>query len=492
MECFVGIDLGTSSVRAIAVNPKGRTVAAGQCEYDIMKPELNYAEQDMEQLWRAAVLAIRKMLSTGEEIRENISGIGFSGQMHGLVMLDAHGKLIRNAIIWADQRSSKQIEQIYGTIPRKEFCEIYGNRLSTGFLLPSLLWVREHEPWNYERTSKVLSPKDYIRYRICAEIGTDASDGSGTGIWDMEHRTWAYQLLNRLGISQNLLAQSHESYEKAGTVTEACEMETGLKAGTFVAYGGGDSLMMELGNGMIQRGRMASTIGTACHLTCALDQPLYDPEFRTNTWCHGEEKLWSIMGAHLSGGVALKWLKNNILEMGTFDEMNEYAAKVPEGSEGLLFLPYLNGERTPHNDPDAKAVYLGMTLKHTKAHMIRSTMEGIVYSMKESMAILESLGIRADRVIASGGGAKSPLFRQIQADMYNCPVYTNREKEQASLGAAISAAVGCGYFADYEEACAGMVRLNEEVTEPDPEHVKIYDEEFLRFREIYKANKGIF
>ena len=217
MKYFVGIDLGTSSVRAVAVNTEGRIAAAGQCEYDIMKPELNYAEQDMEQLWRAAVLAIRKMLSTGEEIRENISGIGFSGQMHGLVMLDAHGKLIRNAIIWADQRSSKQIEQIYGTIPRKEFCEIYGNRLSTGFLLPSLLWVREHEPWNYERTSKVLSPKDYIRYRICAEIGTDASDGSGTGIWDMEHRTWAYQLLNRLGISQNLLAQSHESYEKAGT-----------------------------------------------------------------------------------------------------------------------------------------------------------------------------------------------------------------------------------------------------------------------------------
>ncbi len=491
MKYFVGIDLGTSSVRAVAVNTEGRIAASGQCEYDIMKPELNYAEQDMEQLWRAAVPAIRKMLSTGEEIRENICGIGFSGQMHGLVMLDVHGKLIRNAIIWADQRSSKQIEQIYGTISRKEFCEIYGNRLSTGFLLPSLLWVREHEPWNYEKISKVLSPKDYIRYRICAEIGTDASDASGTGMWDMEHRTWAYQLLNRLGISKNLLAQSHESYEKAGTVTEACEMETGLKAGTFVAYGGGDSLMMELGNGMIQRGRMASTIGTACHLTCALDQPLYDPEFRTNTWCHGEEKLWSIMGAHLSGGVALKWLKDQILGFKDFDAMTEIAEEIPAGSEGMLFLPYLNGERTPHNDPDARAIYLGMTLKHTKAHMIRSTMEGIVYSMKESYDIFHSLGITAERMIAAGGGAKSRLFRQIQADMYQCPVYTNQEKEQAGVGAAMTAAVGSGYFRNYGEACDSMVHLSSEVTEPNPENMKRYEEDFQRFKEIYPANKKL-
>jgi xylulokinase len=198
------------------------------------------------------------------------------------------------------------------------------------------------------------------------------------------------------------------------------------------------------------------------------------------------------MGAHLSGGVALKWLKNNVLGMDSFDEMNVCAGRVPAGSEGLLFLPYLNGERTPHNDPDAKAVYLGMTLKHTKDHLIRSTMEGIVYSMKESLSILKELGIRADRVIASGGGAKSPLFLQIQADMYDCPIYTNREKEQASLGAAITAAVGCGVFGSLEEACRRMVRLNEEVTEPNPEHVRVYEEEFLRFREIYRANKSLF
>lgn len=492
MECFVGIDLGTSSVRAVAVDPMGRTIADGQCEYDIMKPELNRAEQDMEQLWQATIQAIRKMLSAAPEIREGIRGIGYSGQMHGLVMVDADGRPIGNAIIWADQRTGETIKKIYETVPEEQFGQVFCNRLSAGFLLPSLMWVKENEPQNYEKIYKVMLPKDYIRYRMCGEFGTDASDASSTGMWDMKNRTWAYEILNRLGVETDILVESHEAYEKAGVITDECAAQTGLKKGTFVAFGGGDSLMMELGNGMIKSGRMASTIGTACHLTCALDAPLYDPALRTNTWCHGGEKLWSIMGAHLSGGVALKWLKNNILEYGSFDDMTAIAQTIPAGSEGLLFLPYLNGERTPHNDPDAKAVYLGMTLKHTKAHLIRSTMEGIVYSMKESYAIFRSLGITADRVIAAGGGAKSPLFRQIQADMYDCPIYTNQGKEQASIGAAMTAAVGSGYFRDYEEACESMVRLNQEITEPIRENVKKYEEEFLRFKEIYHANKKLF
>ncbi len=492
MECFVGIDLGTSSVRAVAVNERGETVAAGQCEYDIIKPELNQAEQDMEKLWESTILAVREMLAQDAGLKDGIRGISYSGQMHGLVMIDKDKKPIRNAIIWADQRSAEQIDHIYESVSQEEFGRVFCNRLSTGFMLPSLIWVREKEPENYEKIYKVLSPKDYIRFRMCGELGTDASDASATGMWNMKERVWAFDLLEKLHLPADFFVDSHEAYEKAGCVSKDCAKDTGLKEGTVIAYGGGDSLMMELGNGMIKNGYMASTIGTACHLTCALESPVYDPMLRTNTWCHADRSLWSIMGAHLSGGVALKWLKNHILEMGTFDEMNEYAAKVPAGSEGLLFLPYLNGERTPHNDPDAKAVYLGMTLKHTRAHMIRSTMEGIVYSMKESMSILEGLGIRADRVIASGGGAKSPLFRQIQADMYNCAIYTNREKEQASLGAAITAAVGSGYFRNYEEACSCMVRLNPEITEPDPEHVRIYDEEFLRFKEIYNANKKIF
>ena len=492
MEYFVGIDLGTSSVRAVAVDPDGNASAAGQCEYDIQKPELDRAEQDMDQLWEATVQAIRKMLAEKPEIRDEVRGIGFSGQMHGLVMVDREIRPVGNAIIWADQRSAEQIRHIYGTVPEEEFAKVFENRLSTGFLLPSLVWVREKAPARYEKIYKVMLPKDYIRYRICGELGTDASDACSTGMWDMKARTWAFDILKKLDIPAEYLVESHESYEKAGTVTKECAERTGLKEGTFVAFGGGDSLMMELGNGMIRGGLMASTIGTACHLTCALDAPTYDPKLRTNTWCHGGEHLWSIMGAHLSGGVALKWLKNNILGAQSFDAMTALASEVPAGSEGLLFLPYLNGERTPHNDPNAKAVYLGMTLRHDKRHMIRSTMEGIVYSMKESYAIFRSLGIRGDRIIAAGGGAKSPLFRQIQADMYDCPIYINQGKEQASIGAAMTAAVGSGYYKDYEEACARMVHLSPEATEPIPENVKRYEEEFQRFKEIYFANKALF
>lgn len=492
MECFVGIDLGTSSVRAVAVDPAGRALAEGQCEYDIQKPRLNQAEQDMEQLWQATVRAIQKMLDGRGDIREGIRGIGFSGQMHGLVMADKDGNPIGNAIIWADQRSADQIEKIYGQVPREKLSSVFCNRLSTGFMLPSLMWVREHEPEKYERIYKIMCPKDFIRYRICGEWGTDASDGSGTGMWDMKKRTWAYEILHELGVPDEILVDSHEAYEKAGEVTRECSRLTGIREGTFVAYGGGDSLMMELGNGMIRSGLMASTIGTACHLTCALEEPLYDPLLRTNTWCHGGKGLWSIMGAHLSGGVALKWLKNNILGEESFDEMTAQAERAPVGSEGLLFLPYLNGERTPHNDPDAKAVYLGMTLRHQKEHMIRSTMEGIVYSMKESHAIFQSLGIAGSCIIAAGGGAKSRLFRQIQADMYDCPIYTNQGKEQASIGAAMTAAVGSGYYRGYQEACSAMVHLSREVTEPVKENVKIYEEEFQRFKEIYAANKNLF
>lgn len=492
MEYFVGIDLGTSSVRAVAVDPDGNASAAGQCEYDIQKPELDRAEQDMDQLWEATVQAIRKMLAEKPEIRDEVRGIGFSGQMHGLVMVDREIRPVGNAIIWADQRSAEQIRHIYGTVPEEEFAKVFENRLSTGFLLPSLVWVREKEPARYEKIYKVMLPKDYIRYRICGELGTDASDACSTGMWDMKARTWAFDILKKLDIPAEYLVESHESYEKAGTVTKECAERTGLKEDTFVAFGGGDSLMMELGNGMIRGGLMASAIGTACHLTCALDAPTYDPKLRTNTWCHGGEHLWSIMGAHLSGGVALKWLKNNILGAQSFDAMTALASEVPAGSEGLLFLPYLNGERTPHNDPNAKAVYLGMTLRHDKRHMIRSTMEGIVYSMKESYAIFRSLGIRGDRIIAAGGGAKSPLFRQIQADMYDCPIYINQGKEQASIGAAMTAAVGSGFYKDYEEACARMVHLSPEATEPIPENVKRYEEEFQRFKEIYFANKALF
>ncbi len=429
MSIYIGLDIGTSSSRAVAVTEKGVIVAIGQCEYDILKPQFNWAEQNMGQIWEATLQAVRRMIAAKPEIRTQIKGIGYSGQMHGLVMVDENYNPIYNAIIWADQRSKESIQNIYSIVPKEDFGRIYANQLSTGFMLPSLIWIREHIPEIYEKIYKIMLPKDYIRYKMCGEIGTDASDASSTGMWNTEKRTWSYEIIDRLKIPRSFFVNSHESYEKAGEITAECADLTGLKKGTFVSYGGGDSLMMELGNGMIGEGRFASNIGTGCNINCALRQPLYDPLLRTNTWCHARENLWALMGAHLSGGVALKWMKTKILKEDSFDNMTAQASTVPAGSEGVLFLPYLNGERTPHNDPNAKAIFLGMNLKHIRAHIIRSVMEGIVFSMKESLEIVRSLGMPVKKIIAAGGAAKSPLFLQIFNDTATTEIYTNSGNE---------------------------------------------------------------
>ena len=285
MGYLIGIDLGTSGTKTVWFDTEGNIVASALVEYPMYQPHNGWAEQDPAD-WRRAAFETLKTV-TSEVDASKIRGIGISGQMHGLVMVDQDIRPIGNAIIWADQRTGEQISHIYETVPEEEFGRVFENRLRAGFLLPSLVWGREKQPQSYEKIYKVMLPKDYIRYKICGELGTDASDASSTGMWDMKNRTWAYGILEKLGIPKDLLVESHESYENAGKATEEGAGLTGLKKGTFVAYGGGDSLMMELGNGMIRGGLMASTIGTACHLTSALDAPLFDPKLRTNTWCHG-------------------------------------------------------------------------------------------------------------------------------------------------------------------------------------------------------------
>lgn len=490
--CFVGVDLGTSGAKAAAFDEAGRLVALGRREYGLSKPRPDWAEQDMESLWAATAAAIRQMLAQSPGLAGRVRAVGFSGQMHGLVMLDGALRPIRPAITWADQRSGGQIAALYAQVDPAWFHGLYRNRLSTGFLLPSLMWVRENEKEAYARLRHVLLPKDYIRLRLGGDLATDCSDASSTGLWDMAGRCWPAGLWPRLGLDPAVLPEARESCAPAGRVSRQGEGETGLAAGTPLACGGGDSLMMAVANGLIAPGPVSATIGTSCQLTCAVGAPVYDPELRTNTWCHARAGLWAVMGAHLSGGVALKWLRDNVLAAGGYDGMTALAAAVPAGSEGLLFLPYLSGERTPHNDPRARAIYLGLTLKHGRGHLVRAAMEGVAYSLRESLAIFQSLGLLATKIIAGGGGARSALFRQIQADMYGRPVYVNREAEQAALGAAITAAVSVGHFQSYEEACAAMARLSDEVTEPDPAAMAVYAENFPRFQKLYLANRELF
>lgn len=492
MKYYMGIDLGTSSVKTLIMQEDGAVTDIAQEGYDIQKPFSKYAQQDMEQLWQAAKKTICTVLMRHPECRNQIAGIGYSGQMHGLVMLDKSGRLLGDAIIWADQRSAETIQDIYRQIPEAEYKEVTLNALSTGFLASSLMWVKEKEPARYEAIDKIMLPKDYIRYRMCGEIGTDMSDASSTVLFDTKNRQWAWGFIERLGLDKGFFVPCHEAYELAGEVTGSCQTETGLNEGTKIVYGGGDSLIQAVGNGIISPGILCANIGTASQLSCALDKPLYDKAFRTNTFCHVHEKRWMLMGANLSGGIALKWLLENMLDMKSVEEATALAQTARAGSQGLLFLPYLSGERTPYNDPDAKGIYFGLTLKHTRAELIRSTMEGIVFALRNSLDIFRDIGVEIDSVLASGGGARGALFRQIQADMFGTEIRTSVVSEQACVGACITAAVGTGDYRTYEEACGRIIRFSDEVTEPDAEHGKIYNERYQIYKELYPANNKLF
>ena len=492
MKYFVGIDLGTSSVKSLLMREDGWVAGTAQRAYDIVKVRSDWAEQDMELLWNAARETLQELMGKNPELRSRVVGIGYSGQMHGLVALDKAGKPVRSAIIWADQRSADAIEAIYRVIPEERCSSITLNTLSTGFLMSSLEWVRLHEPENYEKIDKVLLPKDYIRYRMCGELGTDASDASGTGAFHTAERRWAWELIDSLGFSRSLFVPCCESSQVSGRITESCARETGLPQGVPVVCGSADTLAQAVGNGMTAPGTLTCNIGTASQMACAINRPLHDPLYRTNTLCHVKRDTWLLMGANLSGGISLKWLKNQIFHMDSYDAMTAEAAAVPAGSEGLFFLPYLNGERTPWNDPAARGIYFGLNLRHTRAHLIRSAMEGIVYGQKYSLEIFRSLGIENRRMIASGGGARGRLFREIQADMFGQEIYKSLSEEQAGIGAAIMAAVGTGAYADYQEACGRIVEFSDDVVEPDEERRKIYEERFQIFQELYPANRELF
>lgn len=492
MRYFMGIDLGTSSVKALIVDEQGGIAGVAQCGYDIRKSRIEYAEQDIEALWAATRQVIAGAIADAGVGAEAIAGIGYSGQMHGLVTVDAAGAPVRDAIIWADQRSADAIEEIYRAIPREEYLATSLNALSTGFLIASLVWLRKHELDSYRRIARVMLPKDYIRWKMCGEYGTDASDASSAAIFDTAKRDWAWDFIDRLDIPRSFFPPCHEAFEIAGHVSAACAAETGLRAGTPIVYGGGDTPMQAVGNGLIAPGTLTANIGTACQLAAVLDAPKHDALYRTNTFCHICDRTWMLMGAHLSGGVALKWLRDQVLNMKSYDEMTALAATAPAGSEGLLFLPYLSGERTPCNDPNAKGVWLGLTLRHGRAHMIRSVMEGIVLGLKNSLEIFEGQGVRYERIVASGGGARGRLFLEIQADVFGREIYVNASSEQACTGAAMTAAVGVGAYRDFAQAGAAMVRYRPEAVEPNMANHALYLERFEAYRQIYDHNRSLF
>jgi len=492
MSYLMGVDLGTSGVKAMIIDYEGNAETVSHVEYGIDIPFEGYAEQRPEAWWKAAVSAIKSVLEKSGVQARDIKGVGLSGQMHGAVLINKNLDPVRPAIIWCDRRSKAQVDEINDKIGRERLGRLALNPVATGFQTASMLWIKEREPSSFSAAYKVILPKDYIRLKLTGTLGTDITDASGTLAFDTASLKWSDEIIGTLGLDMEKYPPCNAPQDPAGEVTREAASETGLMKGTPVVYGGGDQPMQAVGNGIISPGVVSSTIGTGGQIFTPVDKPLYDKELRTHTFCSALPGVWSIMGASLSAGLSLRWLRDNILSGLDFKGMDAGAEKLSPGSGGLLFLPYLIGERTPHMDPYAKGVFFGLTLETTRFHMARAVMEGAVYALRDSLGIFSSLGVQIKNVIASGGGAKSRLWVKMQADILGREVRTSKAAEQACMGAAITAGVGLSVYPSFESACGRLIKYDDEIIYPDEENMKIYDHYYNVYKSLYVKNKDLF
>jgi xylulokinase len=493
MNYLLGIDIGTSSTRSLLLEESGTIVAIGQKEYDFDMPHPGWAEQEPEVWCNAAKETIRQVLHESNVDPKDIRGIGFSGQMHGPVFLDKSGKSIRPAIIWADQRSSEECREIYEIVGKDGLYRTVCNPVDSGFMAATLLWIRKHEPETWTNIHTVLLPKDYVRFCLTGELTTDPSDAGGTSLYDVRQRKWSEEILDVLDLPHSIFPRVINSVDIPGTVNRAAAADTGLVEGTPVVTGGNDQTMGALASGVIHEGPVMLVIGTGGTLFTTVDAVVVDRELRMHTYPHCVPDKWHLLGAILSGGFAFKWLRNVLSSKQpySYDEMTQEAMTVPPGSEGAIFLPYLAGERTPHMDSFARGVMFGITVRHTRAHVIRAVMEGVVFAMRDCLEIFKSLHVCPENIIAGGGGARNPLWRQIQADILGLPVMTVKTQEKSATGAAMIAGIGTGIFHSFEEACQRTVVFGEEIL-PIHEHTIRYEEYYHLYTSLYPKLKDSF
>ena len=467
MEYLIGIDVGTSATKTVLFDKKGNIIASASREYPLYQPHNGWAEQKPED-WRDAVIAtVEDVVKKAGAGKDEVKGIGISGQMHGLVMLDEAGNVIRPSIIWCDQRTGEEVEEMLEIMPRERWIEITANPPLTGWTAAKILWVRNHEPENYERCRHILLPKDYIRYILTGVFATEVSDASGMQLLDVPNRCWSDEVLEKLNIDKALLGKVFESCEVTGTVLPDIAEKTGLSTETKVVGGAGDNAAAAVGTGVVKDGTAFTTIGTSGVVFAHSSQVTIDPKGRVHTCCAAVPGTWHVMGVTQAAGLSLKWFKDNFCQdnveeaarqdVDVYDLINRDIANIPAGSDKLIYLPYLMGERTPHLDPDCRGVFFGLSAIHTKAHMLRAVMEGVSYSLSDCNDILKEMGIDVDSMMACGGGGKSPVWRQMLADLYDCSVNTVRQTEGPALGVAILAGVGCGIYESVEEACDELI-----------------------------------
>jgi xylulokinase len=491
MALLLGIDIGTSGTKTVLFDEYGNAIADSVKEYPLYQQYIGWAEQDPDDWWKAVFETVAEVLSKSGVDPLDIKGIGLSGQMHGAVLLDKDNNVLRKAIIWCDQRSSKECEQITSIIGRERLLEITANPALTGFTAAKVMWVKNNEPQVFERTKKILLPKDYIRFKLTGEFATEVSDASGMQFMDIPKREWSNEVLDKLGIDKSMLGLLYESQEVSGRICKSASELTGLKIGTPVVGGAGDQAAGAVGNGIVRSGVISSTIGTSGVVFAYSDKVSIDPGGRVHTFCHAVPNTWHIMGVTQGAGLSLKWFRDNFCleeklsaELSGIDPyilMDEEAQKVEAGCEGLIYLPYMMGERTPHLNPNAKGVFFGLCAKHTKQDMIRAVMEGVVFSLKDCLDIISGMGIDVTQVRASGGGGKSKLWRQMQSDVFGIDINTVNSTEGPALGAALLAGVGSGVYRSVEQACDTAIKVNTSI-----KWDRALNARYTKFHTIYK------
>ena len=486
MTVLLGVDVGTGGARAVAVSDDGELIADASAGYDLLTPRPGWTEQRPEDWWEGTrrVLAEVARATAGQEI----AGLGLTGQMHGSVFLDASDAVVRPALLWNDQRTERQCEAITERVGAERLVQAAGNPALTGFQAPKILWLAEEEPEHYRQVAAVLLPKDYVRLLLTGERATDASDASGTLLLDVRARDWSAEILDALEIPREWLPRVHEGTEATGALRDAVADDLGLPRGLPVAAGGGDNAAAAVGVGVVREGRLSSSVGTSGVVFAHRDAFTPDPSGRVHAFCHALPGAFHLMAVALSSGGSLSWWRERFGAGEDFDALVAEAAAVEPGAEGLLFMPYLTGERTPHLDPAARGGFLGLTVRHGRGHLTRAVMEGVAFSMRDGLEIMRALGTPDDDVRAVGGGARSELWLRLQADVYGRPIRRTAIDEGPAYGAALLGGVAAGVFASAEEA-GTRVRLREEVVEPDPERVRLYDELYGIYAGLYPATR---
>jgi xylulokinase len=491
MTCLLGIDSSTTATKALLVGTDGQVLAVASSEYTFETPRPMWTEQHPDLWWQAAIGSVREVLARSQLDPADVGGVGLTGQMHGLVLLDEEGEVLRPAILWNDQRTGAECDEIRQRVGKDRLIDITGNDALTGFTAPKILWVRNHEPEIYARVRQILLPKDYVRYRLTGAYATDRAGGAGTLLFDLRARDWSPMVLEALDIDPAWLPPTFEGTAITGRLTTDAAAATGLLAGTPVVGGGGDQAAAAVGTGSVVEGLMSLSLGTSGVVFAATQRPIVEPDGRLHAFCHALPGTWHLMGVMLSAAGSLRWYRDALTPGVPYEALIGPAAEVPPGSDGLFFLPYLTGERTPHPDPLARGAFVGLTVRHGQAHLTRALLEGVGFGLRDGFELMKGVGLSPIRQVrVTGGGAQSPVWRQILADIFGTELVAVNTVEGAAYGAAVLAAVGTGAYPDVPAACAALVQPTRR-TAPGPANAA-YEALYPLYRDLYPALRPSF